>query len=120
MKVLVCGDRNWTNRKLILERLKQLEGEIIIVEGGARGADSLAGSVAKELGYGLRIYPAQWTTHGKAAGPIRNRQMLDTEHPDLVIAFHNNLEASKGTKDMVNYAKKHNIPTEVISETPTH
>jgi hypothetical protein len=45
--------------------------------------------------------PADWANHGKAAGPIRNRKMLDLK-PDLVLAFHADLTNSKGTKDCSN------------------
>jgi hypothetical protein len=55
-------------------------------------------------------YPADWDRYGKGAGPIRNKQMLD-ENPDIemVIAFHTNLTNSKGTKNMIDRAKRRNI-----------
>ena len=116
MRVLVCGDRNWTDRDLIKLILSNLDGyrqEITIIQGEARGADSLAREVAFELGYLVEGYPAQWEQYGRAAGPIRNREMLDTE-PDFVIAFHSNLEQSKGTKDCVEEARRRGIPVEVF------
>ncbi|KKN01348.1 hypothetical protein LCGC14_1128740 [marine sediment metagenome] len=53
--------------------------------------------------------------YGKAAGPIRNKQMLDEGQPHLVLAFHDNIEESTGTKDMVKQAAKRGIETLVIS-----
>ena len=114
MKVLVCGDRFWTDRAMIYAELSKLSPGTIIVHGGARGADSIAGEIAKELGFVVRAYPADWSAHGKAAGPIRNSTMLVREHrPDepvnLVLAFHYDLAKSKGTKDMVRKSKNAGI-----------
>lgn len=52
---------------------------------------------------------AAWHNYGKAAGPRRNRKMLDEYDPDLVVAFHDDLDASKGTKDMVDYATSQGV-----------
>ncbi len=108
MKVLVCGSRNWTNRDAIWRELEKLPEGTIIVHGGARGADRIAGNVAKLLNFEVRVYPADWLTNGKAAGPIRNQEMLDKEHPDkdgvpvsLGLAFSEDLEnPRRGTSDM--------------------
>jgi hypothetical protein len=116
MKVLCCGDREWKNWSLIRKTLSGLGPNTCIIEGEARGADKMCRWVAEQLGYEVRKYPADWALHGKAAGPIRNRQMFDTEKPDLVIAFHNDLENSKGTKDMVEYARSKGCPVNFVSE----
>jgi SLOG family YspA-like protein len=113
MKVLVCGDRNWTDINKIRGRLKTLPKDAIVIHGAARGADTLGGVAAKELGFEIQTFPAEWGKHGRAAGPIRNRQMLD-QKPDVVIAFHSNLAESRGTKDTVTEAKRRGIPVEII------
>lgn len=79
----------------------------VLIHGDCRGADHLSELVALELGMVPKAYPADWETHGKKAGPIRNRQML-RENPDiaLVLAFHDDLRRSKGTADMVRAAIK--------------
>lgn len=115
MKVLVCGDRNWTNRERIYERLAHLPGGSIVIHGAARGADSIAGDVAGELGYEVERYPAQWDVYGRAAGPIRNMEMLDRK-PELVIAFHNNISNSRGTAHCLKEAVRRGIPTELLGE----
>lgn len=107
MKVLVTGDRNWTDKGTIHSVLSKLQklGYTELIEGEARGADTIARNEALKLGYPIvSKYPAQWNRYGRGAGPIRNRQMLDEGKPDLVVWFHRNLAESKGTKDMVNYA----------------
>ena len=83
------------------------------MHGGARGADSIAGEEAKEFGLTVLAFSADWRRYGRAAGPIRNLQMLEEGKPDLVIAFHADLDHSKGTKDMVEQARKAGIKVEV-------
>jgi len=107
MKVLICGDRNWSDKELIKSRLQSFvlqHDNVTIIHGAASGADSLAGQAAKELGMNVLEFPADWKTYGKSAGPIRNRQMLRQGEPDFVWAFHDNLRESRGTKDMVKVA----------------
>lgn len=86
----------------------------VIIEGEAAGADSIARDVAESLGIPVEKYPANWTAHGLAAGPIRNRQMLTEGKPDAVLAFHDDIEASKGTKDMVQAAMLADLPVTVV------
>ena len=116
MRVLVCGDRNWTDRQRIGVRLATLDPDSdVVIHGGCRGADKLAGQAAKAHNLPVEVYPAEWTRHGRAAGPIRNQQMLDTGI-DLVLAFHPDLVTSKGTRNMVLLARKAGIPVEVFNE----
>jgi len=106
MKILITGGRTYQDIDSIRTVLTYLKegAEITIIHGAARGADSLAGFVAKELGMNVVAEPADWKRYGRGAGPIRNQQMLDM-NPDIVIYFHKALADSKGTKDMVNRAK---------------
>lgn len=112
MRVLVCGDRAWTAREMIREVLEQARPTLVI-HGGARGADTLAGEVAEEMDLPVKVFPADWKRYGKAAGVLRNQQMLDEGQPDLVLAFHTDLTCSKGTLDMVRRAKAAGIRFEV-------
>ena len=114
LRILICGDRNWTDKKAILEFLWKLSRDTLIIEGECRGADRIARDLAILLGFNILPFPADWKRYGKAAGPIRNQQMLDEGKPDLVIAFHNDLSKSRGTRDMVNRAKKAGIQVKVI------
>jgi hypothetical protein len=108
VRVLICGDREWTDSSLIhdvLEHLKWRYGEALhVISGGARGADYLADQQCKSLGITFTRVPAQWERYGRAAGPIRNGVMMNM-HPDIVIAFHSDLTKSKGTKNMVMVAE---------------
>ena len=102
LRILCCGDRNWKDKQAIESTIKdrlaayQIE---TIIEGEARGADKLSAEVAKGLHISVLLFPADWTKYGKAAGVIRNQQMLDEGKPNLVLAFHDDIKKSKGTKD---------------------
>lgn len=115
MRVLVCGDRHWDQPMVILERLGKLPPDTVVIHGACRGADRFAGEVADALGFEVEEYPAEWDLYGRAAGPIRNRQMLEEGKPDLVLAFHADIGHSRGTKDMVAVAVKAEVPVEVIT-----
>lgn len=79
--------------------------ELVIVHGGARGADSIADRWAKRNHISVKPHPADWDRFQKAAGPIRNQEMLDEEKPDLVIAF----PGGRGTADMVSRARRSGV-----------
>ena len=110
-RILICGDRNYKDWMQVREYLDTVSRTAIIIHGGARGADSIAGNLAIYLNMKVIKYPADWDKYGRAAGVLRNQQMLDEGHPDLVVYFHKDLENSKGTKDMVTRAVQNKIKT---------
>ncbi len=104
-RVLVCGGRSFECARSVLGALNDIyreEGVAAVIEGGAKGADCDAGLWADALDIEHLRFSAQWDKHGKAAGPIRNRQMLDEGKPDLVLAF----PGGKGTANMVKLARE--------------
>lgn len=105
MRVLITGDRNWKRIDIIERELKKLPADTIIIHGAARGADTLGKFVAERLGLKVindgKGFPADWKRYGRSAGPIRNQLMIDKGNPDLVLAFHENIAESRGTRDMV-------------------
>lgn len=113
MRLLVCGDRNWADRAAVARFIAEADPEVVI-HGAARGADSLAGEEATRLGISVEAYPADWTRYGRAAGPVRNQQMLTEGRPDAVLAFHEDITNSKGTADMVRRARKAGLPVTVV------
>jgi len=113
MRVLVCGDRNWGDKELIRTIIRNIMPDEVIT-GGARGADSLAYECCKEDGFTVTKIDAKWEKYGRAAGPIRNREMLDKK-PVLVLAFHDDLFRSKGTIDTVDEAKRRGIKVQVVT-----
>ncbi|KKN72109.1 hypothetical protein LCGC14_0413950 [marine sediment metagenome] len=110
-KVLVCGGRNFDNKKFLHHVLNQYLISHLI-QGGAKGADKLARQWALERGISVTSYHADWDKYGKGAGFIRNFAMLLEGRPDLVIAF----PGGKGTAHMVKIAKKKKIPIIEVTE----
>jgi hypothetical protein len=150
MIITLTGDRNWTDRDYIfnvLDDFVKLYGVTGVRCGCAKGADRILGwpcpSVAAKWsrkapeppegwaasrGIPCDHYPANWDKYNKAAGPLRNNDMLEGRHdpcqnclrprhgmgqclciplyPDVVLAFHPSLNESKGTKDMVTRSRE--------------
>ena len=108
MRVLVCGGRNFakgdgpgyaqqTLTNIFFERGRP----DVVMQGGAPGYDLAAKLWARAHGIEGMIFEADWQTHGRAAGPIRNQRMIDEGKPDLVVAF----PGGRGTADMVSKAR---------------
>lgn len=112
MKVLVCGGRRYrdfTRAWAVLDALNPKP--TLIIHGDASGADQLADKWAQLRQVAVRRYPADWTELGRAAGPIRNQEMLETEKPDLLVAF----PGGPGTADMVSRAKEAGVPVQHVT-----
>lgn len=77
-----------------------------MVTGGASGVDSIAHALALTLGLVASVIPALWGKYGDAAGPIRNRQILEKFDVDVVLAF----PGGNGTADMIGLAEAAGIP----------
>ena len=105
MRVLVCGGRDFNDVLTLgswLGGIHKNNGPItLLIEGGARGADYMAKKFAEWQGIPVKTFSADWNRHGRAAGLIRNKRMLDEGKPDLVVAF----EGGRGTANMVEQAK---------------
>jgi hypothetical protein len=102
MRVLVCGGRDYDEWLKVFDELEGLKPyPTTVIQGGASGADRHARDWAHDSGTECITFDADWSKHGKSAGPIRNQRMLDEGKPDLVLAF----PGGKGTADMVGRAK---------------
>lgn len=107
-RIIVCGGRNYNDFIQIdrcLSSLHEKVGIQEIIEGGATGADRMAGSWSKAHGIKVTVMPANWKKYGKSAGAIRNKEMLDMK-PDGVVAFPGGI----GTANMVSIARKAGVP----------
>jgi len=71
-------DLAWPQQRIAAELLARSGGHLVhlLLHGGARGADAAIGRAAQQLGWSALVMPAQWQLHGRAAGPIRNRELL--------------------------------------------
>lgn len=116
MRVLICGSRGFTDSAQIREEVRKLSPDSVVVHGGARGADSFAGEAARECGLAEEVFLADWTRHGKAAGFIRNKKMVEEGKPDEVWAFYNDCNhPSPGTAHTVSLAKKIGVPVTIFT-----
>ena len=117
--ILVCGGREFGNRLdeevFIYDALShifweyEVPSDAIVIAGASRGADSVALDWAETNGYVIKKYPAEWNKYGKAAGPIRNKRMLDENNIRLVIAF----PGGRGTANMIEQALDRHIVVEL-------
>ena len=116
MRVLVCGGRNydgddaWNQVMDVLCGVHETSPISAIINGGALGADSLCRVWARMYGVKCVTVRADWETHGRAAGPIRNQRMLTEFMPDLVVAF----PGGTGTADMISRAKAAGVPVKQV------
>ena len=111
MRVLVCGSRTWKDTAPVWARLRDLNPDDMILEGGADGADLIAAVAASKLGLDRRTFRPDYGLYGAKAPHIRNDTMLDLA--DRVIAFWDG--KSRGTRSVIRKAKTRGIPVEVIS-----
>lgn len=110
MVIWVAGGRNFNSESFVREALRPYASDDnLLVEGGARGADSLARDIwVGEWELPCLTIPAQWTKYGRAAGPRRNRVIADGQlvEPDILIAF----SGGRGTANAVARAELRDIP----------
>lgn len=112
-RVLVCGGRDFNDADKLIDKLDLIKEEyvpegskFVLIHGDARGADYLANSWAEFHKFKIKKFPANWKKFGKAAGHIRNAQMLEEGSPDLVVAF----PGGRGTLNMIQQAEKYGVP----------
>lgn len=112
MKIVVCGGRDFVDYDKLSRRLNALHENRpieLLVHGGARGADFLAGQWAEITGVKAQVVKADWTAHGKKAGFLRNLKMLEDYKPEMVVAFRGG--KGKERAHMVEIAKRARIRT---------
>jgi hypothetical protein len=109
-KIIIAGSRTLEPVFEFINEARIMFGMINasyeIVSGGAEGVDTCGENFAKEMGWKLTVLPADWNKHGKAAGPIRNRQMV--EYADELLLIWDG--ESKGSKNMKEEMKKLHKP----------
>lgn len=124
-RIIIAGSRDFNNQttlnnivtdyilKKYLDDDMSIENSLIkfeIISGHANGADTLGEKFAIEMGYKLTLFQANWNKYGKSAGPIRNRQMAEYANENgngVLFAFWDG--HSKGTKNMIDMAKRYGL-----------
>ena len=110
-RLLITGSRYFNDAGLmsaaISDAVSTLRGfgfdRVVLVHGGARGADMLAAHIGKSMGLEIEAHPARWDVYGKAAGPVRNKEMVELG-ADLVLAFP--VGESRGTRGCMRLARE--------------
>lgn len=118
MRILVTGSRDWTDKQAIVDAVMDLNNwypidwdEVVIVHGACpTGADKIADDFAEAYGLQVERHAANWSLHGKAAGPKRNQKMVDLG-ADIVLAFPKG--TSKGTRNCIKAAEKAGLRVKV-------
>lgn len=108
MKLIVAGGRDFTNYEWMskaIEAVLDTHPIDMIISGGAPGADELAELWCLESIFPLQVFEADWEKYGRAAGPIRNREMAKAG--DVLLCFWDG--KSKGTKSMINEARREQL-----------
>lgn len=120
-KVLICGDRNWTKeyaravtKEIFALTRKHGTKNLLIIEGGAPGVDSLVKLAAQKANVHVAEVEALWSTRGNSAGPQRN-EMMAALWPDEVIGIHSDISKSVGTKKMLKLAENLGIPNRLVT-----
>lgn len=124
MKVLVTGGRDFRDRAWLyagLDLLHSTHPITELIEGGASGADCLAANWAIWRGHRAAGAPsikhtkvaAEWGSHGKSAGAIRNGEMAKMD-PDVVLAC----PGGKGTQHMVDTARARGLRVVYLEKMP--
>lgn len=120
LRLLVTGSRDFSDAAAVAAVLLGIaftHGPLAVRDGHCPkgGLDQLAHDFAVAHGWPTFRTPAEWNRYGRAAGPIRNQVMVDT-NPDLCVGWPDNLASSKGTKDCLTRAVKAHIPTYVVTQ----
>lgn len=111
-RVIIAGSRDFDDYLLLQDHADYMlsrQEDIEIVSGGASGADALGERYAKDRGYKLKIFPADWAKYGRRAGPIRNREMA--EYADALLAYWDG--KSRGTKNMIEEARARGLKVSI-------
>lgn len=116
LRVLVTGSRSYPSKLVVLRTLTQIAEshpgyEITLVSGAAKGADSYAEEAGEALGFTIERHPADWDTHGRKAGILRNLEMVRSG-ADLCVAYP--YGSSRGTAHCAVEAVKQGIPTHIV------
>ena len=116
MKLAIVGSRTFTDKAFMMKQLMEWKVEygsdLAVVSGGAKGADSIAESLAWFMDIPVIIYKPDWKKFGKQAGYLRNVKIV--EAADALLAFYGPEGESKGTAHSVSLARQKGIPVSIF------
>jgi len=116
LKIVVAGCRYYNDYHESANKLDDIitaipkDEKITFISGKCRGADRIGEEYARKNGYEIEYFSADWKRYGRAAGPIRNKEMVKSA--DLIVCFWD--EESRGTKSLIEICRKLNKKTVII------
>ena len=115
MRIIIAGGREFYDYEYLKKSVNSVivnlnKSEIEIVSGVAKGADTLGEDFAREYGYPIKRFHADWDKFKKGAGYKRNAEMA--KYSDILIAFWNG--ESRGTQHMINLANRSNLQVRIF------
>ena len=124
LRVIIAGSRDFNDYKLlkksaieIITKKTMLPDLTRIISGGARGADTLGERFANEMGLEISRFIPDWDSLGKRAGYVRNAEMakfaVEDDNDGMLIAFWDG--QSRGTKNMIDLAKRYGLEVHVVN-----
>lgn len=111
----MVGSRDYSDLEEVRQFVFEQERDTVIVSGGASGVDEVAVQAAKAYGMAYEVHIPDWNRHGRSAGVIRNRTIVDAA--DEVVAFWDG--ASRGTQFTIEYARSKRKPCRIVQERRT-
>jgi hypothetical protein len=115
--VAVAGGRRYKDKQLVFQTLDHILADrapapLLLVHGGAGGADYLAAVWAESREIPALTHPAQWnqTLPRAAAGPRRNQEMLTAWSVEHLVVF----PGGRGTADCAQQAEAAGIPVTYV------
>mgnify|MGYP006367447513 FL=1 len=124
LRIIIAGSRDFNDYELlkksaieIITKKTMLPDLTRIVSGGARGADTLGERFANEMGLEISRFIPDWDGLGKRAGYVRNAEMakfaVEDDNDGMLIAFWDG--KSRGTKHMIDLAKRYGLEVHVVN-----
>ena len=124
LRVIIAGSRDFSDYELlkksaieIITKKTMLPDLTRIISGGARGADTLGERFANEMGLEISRFIPDWDGLGKRAGYVRNAEMakfaVEDDNDGMLIAFWDG--QSRGTKHMIDLAKRYGLEVHVVN-----
>jgi hypothetical protein len=128
MRIIIAGGRDFNDYSLMKQKCSEILKDLLpaysndtknveIVSGGARGADRLGETFAREHSLKLKVFKADWDRLGKIAGFVRNEQMAVYASEDsstgVLVAFWDG--KSEGTANMINLAFRYGLKVYVVN-----
>lgn len=117
MRVIVAGAVAWADTEAIRRELSLLPPGTIIIHGDSPGADAIAGRIATELGFAVEPMAkskVDYAKYRRGAWKGLNERMV-ASGAVLVLAFHPDIEASRGSKHLIGLARADGIEVRVFA-----